>query len=164
VAAVALVQKARTYFFPPTRYDRVAYIKAEPILFSAIFPSRILVVHIHLSGFKVCLPSDADTTGYTFGTVKYLAAEGSCVETGYLQNPSLVCELGSRAVLSQKFVTRPPLSDSGIGGAFNLIRLDEQLRLALFGMPQITFRLIYRQRQNRDEQLRSLMWDVQLFV
>jgi hypothetical protein len=75
--AADLVQKAWTHFFPPIRYDRVAYIKAESILLSAIFPSHVpvgaykgtgdvpisSVEHTHLNGFKVCLPSEADNAG-----------------------------------------------------------------------------------------------------
>jgi hypothetical protein len=38
IMAAALVEKARAHFFPPTRYDRVAYVEAEPILLRAIFP------------------------------------------------------------------------------------------------------------------------------
>jgi hypothetical protein len=86
--AVALVQKARVHFFPLTRYDRVAYVKAEPILLSAIFPPHVhvraytsagvapirSVEYTLLSVFKVCLPLDVDNTGYMFGTVKLLVA------------------------------------------------------------------------------------------
>jgi hypothetical protein len=97
--AVALVQKAWTHFFPPARYDWVAYVNAEPILLSAIFPPHVhvrvytstgvipirSVEYTHLSWFKVCLPSDVDNADYMFGTVKLLIAEGSCIATDCLQ-------------------------------------------------------------------------------
>jgi hypothetical protein len=96
---VDLVQRVRTHFFRPTHYDWMAYIKVELILPSAIFPSQVPVgackgtgyvptspaEHTLLSGFNVCLPSEADSAGYTFGTVKLLAAEGSCIETDFLR-------------------------------------------------------------------------------
>jgi hypothetical protein len=76
--AAALAEKARAHFFPPTRYDRVAYVEAEPILLRAIFPSYVpiraytstgdvtisSVEYTHLSGFKVCLPSGVENAGY----------------------------------------------------------------------------------------------------
>lgn len=97
--AVTLVQTARAHFLPPTRYDRVAYVKAESILLSAIFPSHVLVgaytitgdvpissvEYTHLSGFKVCLASGFDNAGYMFGTVKLLVVGGSCIATSCLQ-------------------------------------------------------------------------------